>query len=76
MSNHECSNCDALDHSFDQRPAVPLGGSCTDILHVCPVCGKRWWQFNTHFHLWKNVADDREWEALREQVANPTFEDW
>jgi hypothetical protein len=67
----ECANCEALEHSFDQKPAVPRGGSCNDILHECPLDGQRWWQFNTHFHLWRKVRDDREWECLQNDLRNP-----
>jgi hypothetical protein len=47
-----CENCRRLRGSYDGAPAVPEGGSCNDSFHTCPRCGKRWWQFNTHFHLW------------------------
>ena len=47
-----CKNCENLRSSHDGAPAVPTGGSCNDSHHTCPHCGKRWWQFNKHFHLW------------------------
>jgi hypothetical protein len=60
----DCENCKRLRHSYDGAPAVPTGGSCNDELHVCPNDGNRWWQTNSHFHLWKQVTHDREWEVL------------
>jgi len=74
MTN-ECSNCEALEHSHDQRPAVPIGGSCNDILHECPLDGQKWWQYNDHFHLWQRVESNRQWESLKEELRNPMPED-
>lgn len=70
-----CENCDRLDHSCDTKPAVPDGGTCNDILYVCP-CGQRWWQYNTHFHLWQRANTDRQWEGLKEDLRAPAFEDY
>ena len=50
-----CKNCASLRNSYDRAPAVPIGGTCNTIHHTCPICGARWWQFNTHFHLWGQV---------------------
>ena len=60
-----CDNCKNLRHSHDKKPAVPLGGSCNDVLHVCPNDGIRWWQSNSHFHLWQVVISDDEWQSLQ-----------
>lgn len=62
-----CQNCKKLRHSYDRAPAVPIGGSCNDKLHVCPNDGNRWWQGNDYFHLWQQVTNDKEWEHLRKQ---------
>jgi hypothetical protein len=59
-----CPNCKALKGSFDRQPAVPEGGTCNDVLHICPFDGRRWWQGNGHFHMWQQVTDIREWEAV------------
>lgn len=66
-----CENCENLRHSYDGAPTVPKGGRCNDILHICLNDGERWWQFNTYYHLWKNVTDPREWQVLQEDVRNP-----
>ncbi len=66
----DCENCKALGHSHAQKPAMPLNGSCNNILHTCPNDNTRWWQFNTHFHLWKRVTSDGEWEGLRRDMRN------
>ena len=55
----DCANCESLEKSTDRHPAVPLGGSCTDVLHICPNDGQRWWQMNTFFHLWQRVDSDK-----------------
>lgn len=47
-----CENCKRLRRSYDKVPAIPEGGSRYDTHHTCPNCGKRWHQFNTHYHLW------------------------
>lgn len=60
----DCENCKKLRHSYDRNPAVPQGGSCNDVYHICPNDGNRWWQFNAHFHLWEQVTDRREWNAV------------
>lgn len=60
-----CENCDSLRDSNERRPAVPANGSCNDVLHTCPTDGNRWFQFNTHFHLWKQITSDREWSDLK-----------
>ena len=62
-----CENCNNLRHSCDSKPAVPKGGRCNDRLHICPFEGNIWWQFNTHFHLWKQVTSGAEWKALQSQ---------
>jgi len=65
----DCENCKKLRHSFDGAPAVPIGGSCNTKLHVCPYDGNRWWQFNGHFHLWKQVTAPSEWDNLQKQYG-------
>lgn len=62
--NPNCRNCEALRHSYDGKPAVPIGGSSNSRTHICPNDGNRWWQSNNHFHLWQQVTSDREWESL------------
>ncbi len=68
---NKCSNCEALSKSNSTKPAVPMNGTCNDILHECPLDGQKWWQMNTHFHLWQKVKDDKQWEALREDLRRP-----
>lgn len=65
-----CDNCNKLRRSYDDAPAVPLGGTCNTVLHICPNDGRRWWQSNTHFHLWQQVTDDREWDGLHRQQSD------
>lgn len=67
LCSPNCENCTALRRSCPTNPAVPTGGSCTDRLHVCPNDGVRWWQANTHFHLWQSVTDTAEWNHLRRE---------
>jgi hypothetical protein len=59
-----CENCNSFRNSYDKKPAVPINGSCNDILHICPIDRNRWWQYNTYYHLWKQVTSDQEWENL------------
>jgi hypothetical protein len=60
-----CRNCLALSRSNDREVAVPDGGNCNNITHVCPHDGRRWWQSNTHFHIWQQVTDPLEWQVVR-----------
>jgi hypothetical protein len=62
-----CSYCKPFEHSHDEKPAVPIGGSCHDFSYVCRYCGRRWWQYNDHYHLWKHVTNRDEWEEIRRQ---------
>jgi len=64
MAIEDCANCEQLEKSCSTRPAVPMGGTCNDTFHACPRCGRRWWQFNDYFHLWQEVADDKQWERF------------
>ena len=50
-----CKNCENLRNSYRGAPAVPTGGSCNDSDHACPNCGKKWWQYNRHYHFWGQV---------------------
>lgn len=62
-----CANCQMLRRSHDKSPAFPMGGkSYNDRLHTCPLDGSKWWQFNTHFHLWKQVTCQQEWKTLQD----------
>lgn len=70
--NPRCTNCQNLRHSHAKRPAVPSGGDVFDRLHVCPNDNNRWWQFNNHYHLWKQVTSEAEWES----VCHPTTDSW
>jgi len=69
--NPTCRNCEALRHSYDGKPAVPIGGSSNSKTHICPNDGNRWWQTNNHLHLWQQVTNDREWQS----ICNPE-PDW
>lgn len=60
----DCENCNSLRRSYDQKPAVPLGGTVNTILYTCPKDGRRWWQSNTFFHLWQQVTSEFQWQAL------------
>jgi len=51
----DCENCNGLRGSYSGGPAVPLGGDCNTTYHTCPICGAKWWQFNTYYHLWAQV---------------------
>ncbi len=71
--NPNCWNCKALRESSTRSPAVPIRGTCNDTLHTCPFDGNRWWQSNSHFHMWHQVTSDSEWDAL----LNPQhYGDW
>lgn len=59
-----CGLCEILEHSHQGKPGLPPGGYDA-LSYVCTECGRRWWQFNTHFHLWKNVTDPGEWDGIR-----------
>jgi len=59
-----CRNCNSLRGSTQEQPALPAGGDPYILLHTCPDDGNRWWQFNDHFHLWKQVTDPDEWAVL------------
>ncbi len=63
--NPGCANCQRLRQSASTAPAVPTGGTCNDHLHTCPNDGNRWWQSNTHFHLWQQVTSQHEWQVLQ-----------
>lgn len=63
----ECTVCEAFHNSCDTKPAVPHRGSCNDLVHLCTACGRRWWQYNDHYHLWKHVTSEQEWDAVRRQ---------
>jgi hypothetical protein len=64
-----CCNCANLRHSSSKGPAVPVNGNSYDRLHVCPYDGNRWWQANSHFHLWQQVTSDEEWRILNKESA-------
>jgi hypothetical protein len=64
----ECSRCGHLEHSYDRNPGVPFNGTVNDLIHLCLLCGRRWWQFNDYFHLWKHVTSEAEWDGLRRQA--------
>ena len=70
-----CTNCKSLRRSYDGRPAVPLGGSSSDRLHVCPNDGNWWWQTNSHFHHWKQVTENEEWAILNRPQMSSEFDD-
>mgnify|MGYP001566837222 FL=1 len=67
-----CENCKSLRHSYDGKPAVPIGGTCNIILHICSNDGNRWWQSNTYYHLWNQVTSSREWEGLQKELRSPS----
>ncbi len=60
-----CNTCEPLEHSHRSKPGVPPGGNRYDLSYLCPVCGRRWWQYNDHFHLWKHVKNQHEWDSIR-----------
>ena len=60
----DCDCTKILGDSHDKKPGVPTDGACNDLWHTCPYCGRNWWQFNRHFHLWKHVTDPAEWTAI------------
>jgi hypothetical protein len=70
-----CKNCHNLRHSCGTSPAVPLFGQNTDLVHVCPIDGNRWRQSNGYFHLWNQVTSTKEWEALLDELQNPSRHD-
>lgn len=76
VCNPNCKNCEALRSSYDGAPAVPHGGTCNMILHTCTNDGNRWWQYNSHFHLWKHVTAPTEWRSLEQQRDVPLDENY
>lgn len=66
-SPQSCQFCEDFKRSCDTRPAVPENGSVHDLAYLCLHCGRRWWQFNDYFHLWKHVTNRAEWEFIRRQ---------
>ncbi len=70
-----CVNCKDLRKSGSHGPAVPLGGSCNDRLHICPNDGNWWWQTNGHFHHWKQVTENEEWAILNRPQMSSEFDD-
>lgn len=72
-----CENCNNLRDSSDRKPGVPLGGNCNTVLHVCPHDGRKWWQSNTHYHMWQQVTSEREWNSLQlTQSRSPRCSSW
>lgn len=62
-----CRFCEGFKSSYDEKPVLPEGGSVHDLAYLCLHCGRRWWQFNDYYHLWKHVTDPREWDSIRRQ---------
>lgn len=60
----DCSCTKTLGDSYDEKPGIPFDGRSDDIYHICPMCKRKWWQFNLRFHLWKHVTDESEWQSL------------
>jgi len=63
----DCSCLESLGKSHDRKPGIPEGGSCHDLSYVCLTCRRRWWQYNSYYHLWKHVTDPGEWNCIRRQ---------
>lgn len=61
----KCKHCEQLESSHSNMPKHPEGGSVNDYSHLCPHCGRRWWQFNSHHHLWKHITHPGEWDGIR-----------
>lgn len=55
-----CVDCNRYEHG-DSAPRTD------ELAYVCPNCGRRWWQFNDFYHLWKHVTDKDEWAEIRRQ---------
>lgn len=64
---HRCHLCSHFASSTDRRPAHPENGNIFNLTHLCLRCGRRWWQYNSVYHLWQHVTDPVEWDTLRRQ---------
>ena len=70
----DCWCTETIGHSCSIRPAVPPGGGVNDLFYECD-CGRRWLQFNDHFHLWKEVKSDEEWSSWQGEALGYDPED-
>jgi hypothetical protein len=61
----KCERCLPFRCGTDTRPARPEGGSVDDLTYICRHCSRRWWQFNSHYHFWKEVTELEEWNQIR-----------
>lgn len=59
-----CDKCKHIGESYDGKPFIPAGGSCNDSTYICTCCAQAWWQYNGHFHLWREVPK-RTYLAVR-----------
>jgi hypothetical protein len=67
LGDDNCPNCAPFRTSNKGRPALPPDGDYHDLTHVCGVCNRRWWQFNTFYHFWSHVGNPNEWDEIRRQ---------
>ena len=65
-----CLSCEDAEHSFSAKPFVPPSGDVHEETFICH-CGQRWWQYNTHFHLWSTVDDGATFSNIKAGCPNP-----
>lgn len=52
-----CEKCKDISESFPANPFRLQGRPCSAKLHACE-CGTKWWQFNTVYHLWREIPEE------------------
>lgn len=66
-----CSRCQSAQHSYSKRPFHPPSGSIHDNTFICNYCRQKWWQYNTHYHLWSTVDDNATFNNIRRGCLEP-----
>lgn len=67
-----CEKCEHIQHSHDSKPFAPPSGSCNALVYACG-CGTKWWQFNGHYHLWREIPD-ATYHKLKETGGHVTVD--
>lgn len=59
-----CRQCEEVSRSYREKPFIAPNNADT---YTCPVCGQRWWCYNTYYELWTkiDIEDDFTWENVK-----------